>query len=147
MTDAMSSHECKSFRSAIEAKLDSGGRLAELVKLSEHRLLLNSCASCADWCRQTNDLLSAAAVLPQFDVSEALTQRILSAVQAERQSSVTAKEIVLTAAVLGLAVAFVALESFESISGLLAWFAGVAAVAVLKVLLSGPVPAAEVIES
>jgi hypothetical protein len=90
------------------------------------------------------DLIAAASVIPQFDVPEALTQRILVAVETERKASITVKEVVLTAIVLGLTVAFVALESFESVSGLLAWFAGVAAVAVLKVVLTAPSASGEV---
>ncbi len=144
MTEANNCHDCKTLRSSLETKLDSGAQLADLTSSSEIEKQLSSCASCRVWCEHTMDLIAAASVIPQFDVPEALTQRILVAVETERKASITVKEVVLTAIVLGLTVAFVALESFESVSGLLAWFAGVAAVAVLKVVLTAPSASGEV---
>jgi hypothetical protein len=49
------------------------------------RFHADNCAACQRWIAQVDDISRQVAVLPQFDVSEQLTQRILADVQAQGQ--------------------------------------------------------------
>lgn len=105
-------------------------------KIESH---LAQCTACVSWRQESSDLVAAASVLPQFDVPEALTQRILTAVAAEQQSvegrSTTLLFVLLT--VVACLVLFY-FESFESMEGALAWGVGLAAMALIRLLVGKP---------
>ncbi len=75
------------------------------------------------------------AVMPKFDVSEALTQRILNSVETEKTKVLSLER--LPAAPLGIiaAIAVIMLLPAEGLQGALAWSVGVVGLVLLQVLL------------
>src|SRR5215471_14387158 len=72
---------CDKTKRLLELRMDEGALAAdEMADVESH---LKSCKPCAQWQRQMQDIVAAARASAQFDVSEALTQRILSAVERE----------------------------------------------------------------
>ena len=85
------------------------------------------------------ELVKMAAAMPQFDVPEELTQKILAAAELEgiqrkpRWQSIAA----LTALVLGF-IAVLCMDSFESVWGLMSWLLCVPAMFALQALIAAP---------
>lgn len=103
------------------------------IELSYH---LDSCAPCQVWQKDADLLSEMALSMPQFDVSENLTQKILTGVESVRQE----KQNKLSGAVsLILFGSFIWLlffhDSVESVWGLASWIIGFASVALLKNLI------------
>jgi hypothetical protein len=80
--------------------------------------------------------------MPQFDVPEALTQRILNAVELERNVSRTVPIFVWPSAALLAGVCLTALP-YESAEGLMSWACGLVALVVVKFLVCSGKPASE----
>jgi predicted anti-sigma-YlaC factor YlaD len=88
---------------------------------------IKTCGSCSLWSQQVGDIVSMTSSMPQFDVSEALTQNIMKAVESEpaHQPSVLSGAN-LFQVLFGLAVVAVMLvESAEDFNGLVAWAIGI----------------------
>lgn len=97
---------------------------------------LAGCEHCRHWSRQTEALIDAAASMRQFDVPEAVTQRIVSAIENEPAHNGAYVHMVLPGlALLAAMIVFVILESGESVAGLLAWGIGLGLMASLKLFL------------
>lgn len=105
------------------------------AKVDEHLL---GCLSCQTWAQQTESLVNMAAALPQFDVSEALTQNIMSSIQAEASTrkSAVMPMVSAIATVVALAVLFYSF-SFDNVYGLISWTIGLASMYLLQRLVCG----------
>ncbi len=100
---------------------------------------VETCSSCRKWLIQTTDLVNMAQALPQFDVSEGLTQSIMRSVEQEDK----AKQYRLSWLVYGAAISlffYVTLfvDGYESVWGLGSWVVGLATMVVLKLLIAEP---------
>ncbi len=97
----------------------------------------DSCVACHKWAFEMESLLDMSAALPQFDVPEALTQQILAAVETERKMPrMSQYPLVLPLSIIGAA-ALLTVLPFDSLEGMLSWGIGLAAMVLLKGLLSG----------
>lgn len=128
---------CQSLRQLLDRKLSHEGALTE-AESQNVDLHLTACSPCRDWSRQAQAIVEVARDMPQFDVSEALTQRILTSVEAESiygraYVNMLAPSLVL----LAVMVLFFYVESGESLEGMLSWAIGLGLMAALKLLLSG----------
>jgi len=92
------------------------------------------CSSCRVWTAQTQSILDVAAAMPQFDVSEALTQRILESVEAEAKRPRVEFGLLLPAA-FAAGVALFTMAPVESVEGMLSWAIGLAGVVLLKAIV------------
>lgn len=115
--------ECLIARQCFDARLaedsapiDLGGRTKEAVELH-----LKECPDCLVWQRETTALVAAASQLPQYDVPEALTQRILTQVAVERARPDWFRIATLCAVAAACLAVLVMKDAFESVDGLLSW--------------------------
>lgn len=133
--------KCLEIQSAIDELLDIklteslseekslAARTAELTALvNEHT---KECADCKSFQSQNNQIAALTASMPQFDISEALTQKVMAVVIAEAKEQDIIKEIgmqELMSAVIALTiVVLISLASHENLSGFYSWvlsFAG-----------------------
>lgn len=127
---------CTQVRELIEfgsakGALDSSDK----EKVDEHLL---GCLSCQTWAQQTESLVNMAMAMPQFDVSEALTQNIMSSIQAEASTRKSlAMPIISTVSTLvALAILFYS-SSFDNVYGLISWTIGLACMYLLQRLVCG----------
>jgi predicted anti-sigma-YlaC factor YlaD len=131
------SPECRRLRSVFD---DLGKGVGAARGQPDEQLILEhfaECADCRDWQSQTIDLVSQMSAMPQFDVSEALTQRILASVRDEESTRLSTAQMVSMAVATGVAVAFLCFDSLESAAGLASWLVGLSALFLLKPLLDG----------
>jgi len=130
MLDKQSENSCAEFRSLFSDDEVSSSLAAE------QRLLLNthqnSCAACDSWCKQHADLIQLAETLPQFDVSEGLTQRILDSVG--KQATPGLETSLLPIGLVAAVAAFV-LVPVDSLQGLYGWGAGILGLWALQLLM------------
>lgn len=100
---------------------------------------VENCSSCQIWKNQTMEMVSVARSLPQFDVSEALTQSILR--QVEQEDSVKQQRLAwvvyaATASLFLFVMLFV--DAYESVWGVGSWIVGLATMIGLKMLITEP---------
>lgn len=123
-------NDCLNFRKLSE-KLEGGQSLSESEQVSyQHHA--ECCRPCAAWCDQHHNLAQLAGALPQFDVSEGLTQKILSAVERESTPGI---EIPLLPLGIVASLAFFTLVPFDSLQSLYGWGAGVLGLFALQFLI------------
>jgi hypothetical protein len=122
--------DCNSFRD-LYARKELGGTIsdADSARGSEH---VSTCVACSSYAKQHEMIIHTMSSLPQFDVSEKLTQSILQAVQVEGQSRTTDLLLPIGSAA---ALVFFALVPFDSIQGWLSWGMGLIGLCGLQVLL------------
>ena len=129
--------ECHEYRDSFDELND---QLAPMSAQRQSALTAHGkqCTSCASWREQTEQLIDMAEAMPQFDVSEALTQRILTAVELERtvRAGSTTPYLVPLAAV--TAILLFAWIPFETVDGVVSWVLGAAGLAGLKLLITTP---------
>lgn len=125
---------CRQFRLAFDglaAGVETGDAFGSDLR-ETHAL---ECPSCAAWKSQTEQLLDLTACMAQFDVSEALTQKILSSVESDRRvSGAFDRAPWLPLGAFGTLA--LALACSESVEGVTAWLAGMLGLALLELLLS-----------
>lgn len=117
--------ECTRYRQAFDECRDEAWA-------DQHR---RTCDACDGWAVQSTQLMDLASQMPQFDVPEALTQRILNAVDLEKNVSARAVPIYVwpSAALLG-GLCLTALP-YESVEGVVSWAVGIAALGIVKFLV------------
>lgn len=102
---------CNEFRQSV----DDIGIVAVSSSLGDH---INHCAACAQWQEQSQSISLLVAAMPQFDVSEQLTQRILTAIPRQSPSLINSSFLlplaVVSVAVLGSALPFESVEGIAS---------------------------------
>ena len=100
---------------------------------------LQSCARCQNWQAQTEEMVDMARLLPQFDVSERLTQSILAqvaVVESSKQQQLS--WIVYAAAVALFLYVMLFVDAFESVWGIGSWIVGLGTMIGLKLLIAEP---------
>lgn len=98
---------------------------------------LKACSSCSAWSHQMNEIATVASSLPQFDVSEALTQNILNAVEADSAHEKSGSMGWLMPALVFAAVSILfVIETHESVGGIISWAAGLAVMYSISILVS-----------
>lgn len=122
---------CRNFRSLCE-KQECGFELAsaETNLLLEHKKL---CSACSAWQAQHERIEEFAQFLPQFDVSEGLTQKILSEMEKETLPAVQTPYLPL---LIAASVSVILLFPFDSMQSIIGWTAGIAGLAALKTFMS-----------
>jgi len=94
---------------------------------------------------QLKEIESVAASLPQYDVSEALTQSIMRAVEAEPSYSTGRESAITVGTILALAMSVLfVIEAHESVGGILSWIVGLAVMYSISLLVSSS-PEAETV--
>lgn len=98
---------------------------------------LAACGDCAAYIADTAAIVELARAMPQFDVSEELTQSILKETRQGRskQSATMAGAVV----VLGFLFFLFSMETWETTWGMLSWLIGLAAMVIFKYLAEEPV--------
>lgn len=129
-----SGKNCSNFRVLFD-RIADGDKSIDLAERNLHEAHGSSCTSCQIWKSQTMEVMDMTAVMPKFDVSEALTQRILNSVETEKTKVLSLER--LPAAPLGIiaAIAVIMLLPAEGLQGALAWSVGVVGLVLLQVLL------------
>lgn len=116
------------------ARDEGGGDTALDAQAHMH---LKQCASCSTWSQQVNEIAAVALNMPQYDVSEAMTQRIVSAIDAEPTYGRALGGVSAVQIVFGLAMfAFMLFEAAEDINGVISWSIGLAIVYGISLLVS-----------
>mgnify|MGYP000585238808 CR=1 FL=1 len=105
----VSNDNCNEFRKSV----DEFGIAALSASLGQH---INDCVACARWQEENQSIVMMVDAMPQFDVSEQLTQRILTSLPRQSPSMISSTFLI-PAAVVGAA-ALGAVMPFESIEGL-----------------------------
>lgn len=107
---------------------------------------LERCFPCQSWQIQTEELVDMTRSLPQFDVSERLTQSILSQVAVEEKSRQQQLGwIVYAAAVVLFLYVMLFVDAFESVWGVGSWVVGLATMIGLKLLIAEPKKESQVV--
>lgn len=125
--------ECKRYRQAFDECRDDAWA-------DEHK---RQCQPCCTWVTQSIQIVQLTAEMPQFDVPEALTQRILTAVELEKNVARTAMPIYVWPSAALIAGVMLTALPYESAEGLLSWGCGLMALVVVKFLVCGNKPATE----
>lgn len=133
MADNQDMTECRKIRERLE---EDGEKRADAPD-QEVEAHLGGCAGCRQWREQTADLLAMASQMPQFDVPEAVTQRILSAIEEKQRQRVRQVQLLVMVILVAVAAFISIADLLESMTGLVSWIAGLAALAALHVLLDG----------
>ena len=120
---------------ALYDRLADGDKSVSSEQIKLHNEHTASCKPCQVWQSQILALSDMASALPQFDVAEALTQRILSSVETEKAKIISLER--LPAMPLGVvaAVVVVLLLPTEGLQGAFSWSAGVMGLLLLQALL------------
>ncbi|MBX9949596.1 MAG: hypothetical protein K2Y39_10540 [Candidatus Obscuribacterales bacterium] len=115
----MSKVDCNRARDMLSTSISSD---AAGASVDTH---LNECTSCSAWSAQMREIETVAASMPQFDVSEALTQNILKAVESEpAKLGSTYWQSVAIWVLCSIATGYMAFETAENVQGLVAWAIG-----------------------
>lgn len=130
MTDEAKNCECSTFAELFEKK-EIGLSLSaqEELSLSNH---CNDCRSCQAMRNQHEQINQLASMMPQFDISEGLTQKILESVNTQTTPAV---ETPLLPVALVAAVLFIIMVPFDSVQTLLGWAAGLLGMFALQGLM------------
>ena len=138
MIDNNKTNKCDDMRLLVDRRLEEGEAALAEDQCEELKQHLGACASCSAWEQQTSEIMALAASAPQFDVPEALTQRILSAVMEQNAFPVSTRQVVLVSLAVVSMMSILVMDSVESIGGLGSWLISLAAMAVFKTLLVRP---------
>ncbi|PWU01628.1 MAG: hypothetical protein C5B53_02595 [Candidatus Melainabacteria bacterium] len=118
---------------------------AENTTKSEVDRHLRDCENCRAWAEQSDQIVNLTKEIPQFDVPEAVTQRILQAVAEENKPSFLSNDygIWLGAAAVTTLAVFVLSDTVENLEGLASWSVGLAVIMIVRlVILRFPSPKA-----
>lgn len=135
MTDTNTSGiNCNQFRELFDSQVD-GNRNLEPSTEKMYKQHEESCKACHTWKSQTVEIIGMSANLPMFDVSEALTQRILASVETEKAKVISFQGLPAGPLCAATALAVVLLLP-EGLQGTLSWAAGLIGLALLQLLLN-----------
>jgi predicted anti-sigma-YlaC factor YlaD len=126
---------CNMVRQLLDQELDQGESSLDGAARQETAAHLQSCGACRLWYRQAGEVLRTARAMTQFDVPEALTQRIIAAAEKDRKERASAVPAAVMLVVVAGAVSMLILDSTESITGLFSWLIGLVAMALVRGLV------------
>ncbi|MBI4534201.1 MAG: hypothetical protein HY711_09690 [Candidatus Melainabacteria bacterium] len=138
MIDNDKTNTCDDMRLLVDRRLEESEAALTADQCEELKQHLSACASCRTWEQEMSEIMAMAASAPQFDVSEALTQRILSAVRGQTAFPVSTRQVVLVVLAVASMMSILVMDSVESIAGLGSWLISLAGMAVFKQLLVRP---------
>lgn len=130
-------NECKRFRIEWDGGLSKGADNAARIDDQGSSDHASSCKDCRLWLNEMQAITDCVHQMPQFDVPELVTQKIISAVRDERavgRADLYRNLLWLGALSCGAWMLLV-YDSFESWNGTLAWLIALAGVASLKFLI------------
>lgn len=122
MSKGKTNYDCHNWRINCQDFSDSLN-----VEQDQH---LSLCKPCQVWLEENRELVEATNKIVQFDVSEALTQKILTRVEAEATHSYKVYAAITGLIVLTLALAFV--NSLDSFFGGISWLVSLIPFILLK---------------
>jgi hypothetical protein len=124
-----SSEKCAEYRATFD--LDPEEReLNQYAALDRHA---DSCTSCKQWTNQINSISQYVKDMPQFDVPEATTQKLLASIRGERKRINLTETVVLVFALLTLSLIFYAFP-IDSMEGTCSWLMSATIVAAFGLL-------------
>lgn len=131
MADENDDIYCLSYTRLFE-KIETGENLspAETQACENHQRI---CRKCDAWRKQHLSIAQLAIDMPQFDVSEGLTQKILGSIEKESTPGVETSIVPLAVAA---TFAFILLIPFDSIQSLYGWGAGILGLVILQMLIN-----------
>lgn len=129
-TDLSSKNNCREFVDLLEKK-EIGLSLSapQQASFDKH---MQACRACSIIMNQHEQINELASMMPQFDVSEGLTQKILESVSVESAPKV---ETPLLPLALAATFIFFLLVPFDSIQSLFGWGVGILGLIALQVLM------------
>jgi len=102
-------------------------------------LHIDGCSPCRTWKEQTDEIVDMARSIPQFDVSERLTQNILTMVATEDKAKQQQFRWVVYAVTIAMFLYILLfVDALESVWGVGSWVVGLATMLGLKLLVSEP---------
>jgi hypothetical protein len=125
---------CADYR-ALFNRIADGDKSVSSTEKNAYEGHVDHCAGCRSWKAQTVDLMDLASGLPNFDVSEALTQRILTSVDSERSKIVSLEHLPAAPLCIIAAVTMILLLPVEGPQGALSWFVSLMGLGLLQALL------------
>lgn len=135
MSDTKTSgNSCNEFRKLFDRIADGDQSVGPAARKA-HDEHVADCSSCQSWKAQTLQIIDMSSALPSFDVSEALTQRILNSVETERKKSISLERLPAAPLCVMAATAIVLLLPAEGLQGALSWSAGILGLLLLQILL------------
>ena len=130
-----STNRCDEFRGNYEVLRDPVSLIdADLRKRLESHVL--ECSSCQRYKAQSDEIVAMSAQLPQFDVSEQITQNIMAAVESERSMPVAGHYGLLLPVGVACIAAAITVLPLDSWEGLASTAIGVVGLVLLKMLIS-----------
>ena len=134
-----SNNSCDEFRGNYEALRDPSSLIdADLRKRLDNHVA--ECASCQRYKVQSDDIVAMSAQLPQFDVSEQITQNIMAAVGSERRTPAAGHYGLLIPVGVACIAAAITVLPVDSWEGLASTAVGVVGLVLLKMLISNVQP-------
>ncbi|MBX9688314.1 MAG: hypothetical protein K2X27_16515 [Candidatus Obscuribacterales bacterium] len=131
MNDELIESECRKFKKQLEFFEDiSEMPGSERLSLDVH---LECCASCKAYWLQHKQILEMGAALMHFDVSEGLTQRILTSIEKEETPAIESS--LLPLGLIGV-FAFLLMVPFDSLQSLASWASGILGLYILQLLMN-----------
>lgn len=129
--------KCNQARDLISHGLAREAGESDTAVDAQAQMHLKQCSSCATWSHQINEIAAVAANMPQFDVSEAMTQNILKAIEAEPAHGHVLSGVTVVQILIGIAMfAFMLFEAAEDLNGVISWSIGLAIVYGINLLVS-----------
>ncbi len=130
MVDDVSDCDCDTFKTLFE-RSETG----EILSAAQNKCVEShqqQCNSCESFVAQHASLIAIAVALPQFDVAEGLTQKILQSVEMQ---STPAVEASIWPVGLAAALAFFVMVPFDSVQSVLGWAVGLFGLLGLQLLM------------
>lgn len=132
--------KCEQVQGLLAESFEPDGSASDLVLDGEPiRIHVENCPDCSTWQKQAMDIVDMTRSLPQFDVSEGLTQSILRQVELEdgsKQQDLRWVVYAVAATMFLFLVLFV--DAYESVWGIGSWIVGLVTMLGVKILIAEP---------
>ena len=130
MKDKENISDCQQFKELFEQS-ESGRELScgEQAELAAHE---KDCRGCLRWQQQHREIAALSAGLPQFDVSEGLTRKIMNSVEKQYTPGVQTSLLPLG---LAAGIGFVVMVPFDSVQSIFGWGVGIVGLMALQFLM------------
>ncbi len=126
--------ECKEFRQQFDEVGDGALPIYRTASIANHASI---CADCSVWKSQMVDILAMTSGLPQFDVSEHLTQSIMATVAAERKLPLATNFGLMLPLGVFCAAGLVAVFPIDTVEGILSTALSLVGVYAVKLMICG----------
>jgi hypothetical protein len=130
MIDDSNECNCLTFKKLFEAW--QCGQTLSVSEQSRFDLHRQNCLSCSTWLSQHAEIAEMSRHLPQFDVSEGLTQKIMDSIE---KQSLPGVQLSLLPIGLASCLVFFVMVPFDSWQSLYGWGAGIMGLVALQLLM------------